>query len=240
MDRALRLGLELPFPPGPAGGAECWTAAAAAAEGAGFASLWTAGSPDPCTLAGGLVPHTATAVLGVVSGVGDADRNPSVLARDLTGLDVVSEGRAAVLLVAEDGDRLTEAVTVCRLLFTEESPDFTGHHFLLRAAADRPRPVRPGGPLVLAQPSADQVAVRPTAPVDGWVVGGGPESVARWRSVVEGPALVWRGTLPPGDAAVEPAAALARAGADGLIVQVGGSVDAVTSTGRALGARWAA
>ena len=240
MDPALRLGLELPLPPG--SGTGRWTAAAAAAEEAGFGGLWTDGVVDPCALAGGLVPATSSAFLGVVSGVGETDRNPSVLARDVTALDVLSGGRAAVLLVAGDGDRLAEAVRVCRLLFTEDRPDFTGRHFQLQGAANRPPPLRPGGPLVVAElpelPAGERRV--PDAPVDGWVVGGAPEEVAAWRRVVDGPALLWRGELPVGPEVLGPASALIDAGADGLIVRGPGSAEAVRSTGRALAGRWAA
>jgi alkanesulfonate monooxygenase SsuD/methylene tetrahydromethanopterin reductase-like flavin-dependent oxidoreductase (luciferase family) len=243
MDPALRLGLELPSLASPATGTDRWIGAATAAERAGFGSVWVTGTDcDPCTLAGGLVPLTASIVLGVVSGVGAGDRNPSVLARDVTALDVLSSGRAAVLLQAGEGwGRLSEAAEVCRLLFTEDAPTFGGRHFHLAAAANRPRPVRPGGPAVLIQepsPSSEVRGVGPAAAA-ALVVIGDPADVAAWREVVEGSPLIWRGELPPGDDAVPVAVALHEAGADGLIVRLAPDGEAptgevVVSTGRAL------
>lgn len=217
-------------------------------------------------MAGGLAPLTTSLTLGVVSGVGPGDRSPSVLAREVTALDVLSSGRSAVLLqldpaevpggvvqAAEAWDRLAEAAAVCRLLFTEEAPTFAGRHFHLAGAANRPGPVRPGGPSVLVQlpmvaPPADPAEVLP-AP-DAWVVTGSPTEVAAWRQVLpaSGPALLWRGELSPGDAAAPDAIALHEAGADGLLVRLAGAgaaptAEAVASTARTLVPllqRWAA
>ena len=241
MDPAIRLGLELSPLPGPADGTDRWAEAAAAAEEAGFGSVWVTGSAvDACTVAGGLVARTTSLTLGVESGVGGDDRNPAVLARDVTALDVVSAGRAAVLLRSEEGwERLTEAYQVCRRLFTEEAPSYQGRFFHLVEAANRPRPVRSGGPTLVVQgpPSSTPAAMAAGAleGADAWVVGGGPEDVAAWRRVVDGPALLWRGDLSPGADGDQ----LRRAGADGLIVRLPPSVAAVRSTGRALVARWA-
>ncbi|MGH9082665.1 MAG: LLM class flavin-dependent oxidoreductase [Acidimicrobiales bacterium] len=130
-----------------------------------FGAVWVGGGPgaatgdtcDPCTLAGGLIEIVPRGLLGVVSAVGSG-RHPAVLARDVTALDVVSGGRAAVLLrptgPAPDGgasggeadQRVAEAVAVCRAVMTEESPLFEGRHYHVAGAVNRPGPVRPGGP----------------------------------------------------------------------------------------------
>lgn len=219
VDRALRLGFELP-----AGGTgpDHWRAAAVASEDAGAGAVWVApGAADPCTVAGSLVPATTSVLLGVESGLGATDRAPSVLARDVTTLDVLSGGRAAMLLASDDIGLLAEAVAVCRLLFTEDAPWFEGRHFALAGAANRPPPVRPGGPPILVAPGDGVPAAEAgtaLAGADAVVVGGGPAEVGAWRSSVAGPAVLRRG--PVGGAGE--AAALLDAGADGLIVQLSG------------------
>jgi alkanesulfonate monooxygenase SsuD/methylene tetrahydromethanopterin reductase-like flavin-dependent oxidoreductase (luciferase family) len=194
-----------------------WRAAIATAEREGFGSVWVTGTAcDPCVLAGGVVPLAASLTLGVVSGIGAGDRNPSVLARDVTTLDVLSSGRSAVLLQLDAGEapgkvvgmgewgRLLEAAAVCRLLFTEEAPVYAGQHFTLAGAANRPRPVRPGGPPVLVQVPTGVVGLiggreatgdggaapgpldALVAVADAWVVTGGPAEVASFRKVLDG------------------------------------------------------
>ncbi len=217
VDDALRLGFELPVLGGDVG---AWRAAAVAVEAGGADAVWiAAGRHDPCTLAGSLVPVTTSVLLVVASGCTPADRNPSVLARDVTALDVLSGGRAAVLLTGDDVGRLAEAVAVCRLLFTEDAPSYRGRHFSLEGAANRPPPVRPGGPPILVGPGAGVRAGQAGLALggaDGVVIGGGAADVAAWRAVTAGPALLRRG--PVGDGGE--AAALLDAGADGLVVQV--------------------
>lgn len=293
MDPFLRLGLELPpiyaaavADPLRGSSLAAWLEAVDAAEQAGYGAVWvvggsdpagisgTGGQPacDPCTLAGGLVPLTTSLTLGVVSEIGRGDRLPSVLARDVTGLDVLSSGRSALLLqlgplpaplqtttrtsgsepgganrTREERDRLAEAAEVCRLLFTEDAPTFAGRHFRLSGAANRPRPVRTGGPLLLVQ------APRPVGSgsgqglpaVDAWVVTGGPAEIAALREVVNRPALIWRGSLPPGGEAARAVADLNEAGADGLIVRLAppGEApgrDTVVANARALLGPWRA
>lgn len=149
-----------------------------------------------------------------------------MLARDVTALDVLSGGRAAVLLIGDDLGRLAEAVTVCRLLFTEDAPSYEGRHFTLERAANRPPPVRAGGPPILVAPEvmAPETVGTSLKEADGVVVGGGPAEVAAWRAAVAGPALLRQGSLSE-DAE---AATLLGAGADGLIVTLSGDAAAVS------------
>jgi alkanesulfonate monooxygenase SsuD/methylene tetrahydromethanopterin reductase-like flavin-dependent oxidoreductase (luciferase family) len=219
-DRVLRLGLELP-----AVGTdlEGWRAAAATVEASTAGAVWiAAGGDDPCTLAGSLVPDTTSILLGVVSGCAPTDRHPSVLARDATALDVLSGGRAAVLLTGDDVDRLAEAADVCRLLFTEDSPSYRGRHFVLGGAANRPPPVQAGGPPIAVAPGGGAVAGEvgnALSRVDAVVVAGGPAEMAVWRAAVTGPALLRRGPL----GREGEGAALLDVGVDGLIVQLSGT-----------------
>ncbi|HSR24990.1 MAG TPA: LLM class F420-dependent oxidoreductase, partial [Candidatus Eisenbacteria bacterium] len=103
----------------------------------------------------------ATLVTGVTY------RNPALLAKMVTTLDVVSKGRAILGIgaawneaehtgygfdfppIGERMDRLDEALTICRAMFTEERPSFTGRHYRIDRALNSPRPIQPGGPRIL-------------------------------------------------------------------------------------------
>lgn len=100
----------------------------------------------------------------LVSGV--TYRNPALLAKMVTTLDVLSQGRAILGLgaawhepehrsygfefppIGERMDRLDEALTICRLMFTEERPSFEGRHHRIEDAGNFPRPIQPGGPKI--------------------------------------------------------------------------------------------
>ena len=94
-------------------------------------------------------------------------RNPAVLAKQVTTLDVISKGRAILGIGAawnEDEHvgygidfppigqrmyRLEEAVTIAKLMFTEERPSFEGKHYRIHRALNVPRPIQKGGPKIL-------------------------------------------------------------------------------------------
>ena len=118
---------------------------------------------DACTLAAAALPLVDDAVLGVVSAL-PVDRHPAVLARDVTTLDVLSAGRAAVALrwdgqvsVGPTRDRsavctyLGEAVAVCRAVLHDEDPLFEGRYLRIAGAVNRPPPSRPSGPPLLVE-----------------------------------------------------------------------------------------
>src|SRR5262249_56899243 len=50
--------------------------------------------------------------------------------------------------IGERMDRLDEALTVCRLMFTEERPSFQGSHFRIERPRNYPRPVQARGPRI--------------------------------------------------------------------------------------------
>jgi F420-dependent oxidoreductase-like protein len=114
------------------------------------------------TLLGGLAARTDRVSLGtMVTGV--TYRNPALLAKQVTTLDIVSSGRAILGVgaawnedehigygfefppVGERLDRLEEALQICRAMFTEEAPTFTGRHYRVHEALNFPRPIRPEG-----------------------------------------------------------------------------------------------
>ncbi len=53
-------------------------------------------------------------------------------------------------------DRLDEALTICRAMFSEDRPSFSGTHDRIERALDIPRPVQPGGPRILIGGAGEQ------------------------------------------------------------------------------------
>lgn len=159
-----------------------WEAARAAAE-AGAGVVWFGGatgltSPvcDACTLAAAAVDHVRGVHLGVVAAV-PLGRQPGVLAREVTALDIVSYGRAAVRLqwatsgrplgLVEASEALAEAVAVCSAVLRDEHPLFEGRHFHVAGAVNRPPPVQPGGPPVFAEVPSGPAAFAGAREVSG-------------------------------------------------------------------------
>lgn len=113
-----------------------------------------------------LATQTRKVLLGtMVTGV--TYRNPAMLAKTATTLDVISRGRAVLGLgaawndvehagygftfpaIGEREDRLEEALTIAKAMFTEERPSFEGKYYRIDRAWNNPRPIRAGGPLIL-------------------------------------------------------------------------------------------
>jgi len=149
---------------------------AVAGEESGFSSLWVmdhlyqlpalGGEDQPMleayTLLGALAARTRTVQLGtLVTGV--TYRNPALLAKEVTTLDVISSGRAILGIGAawhdiehdafgfdyppdrERLDRLEEALQICRGMFTQDTTTFTGTHYRVENVKNLPRPIRSEG-----------------------------------------------------------------------------------------------
>ena len=129
------------------------------------------------TLLGALAARTSRVHLGcMVTGV--TYRNPALLAEQVTTLDAISKGRAVLGIgaawnesehiglgftfppVGERMDMLEEAVQICRLMLTEERPDFEGRHYRIERALNSPRPVQGGGPPILIGGSGERRTLR--------------------------------------------------------------------------------
>jgi F420-dependent oxidoreductase-like protein len=140
------------------------------------------GGPDEPMLEGwsvlaALARETTRVRLGtLVTGV--TYRNPALLAKQATTLDTISGGRAILGLgaawndvehgaygydfppIGERMDRLDEALTIIKGMFTEERPSFTGRHYGIDQALNVPRPIQPGGPKILVGGGGEQRTLR--------------------------------------------------------------------------------
>jgi len=153
---------------------------AVTAEESGFDSVWVMDHfyqiqnvgprTDPMfeayTTLSAIAARTRRAGLGaMVTGV--TYRNPALLAKIVTTLDVISSGRAILGIGAAWNDdehagygfdfppvrermgRLEEALQICRAMFTEEAPSFVGRYYKLSGALNRPRPIRGDIPVLV-------------------------------------------------------------------------------------------
>jgi F420-dependent oxidoreductase-like protein len=129
------------------------------------------------TLLGALAARTSRVKLAtLVTGV--TYRNPAMLAKQVTTLDVISGGRAIYGIgaawnedehrgfgyefppIRERMDRLDEAIQIAKLMFTQDRPSFDGAHYRLDRALNVPRPLQPGGPKILVGGSGEQRTLR--------------------------------------------------------------------------------
>lgn len=164
---------------------------AVAAEDAGFDSLFvmdhfyqiamvgasTNAMFESYTLLGAIAARTNSINLGtLVTGV--TYRNPALLAKIVTTLDVISRGRAILGIgaawneeehegygfdfppVKERMDRLEETLQICRAMFTEETPSFSGAHYRIHEALNNPRPIRANGIPILIGGGGEQRTLR--------------------------------------------------------------------------------
>jgi F420-dependent oxidoreductase-like protein len=153
---------------------------ATTAESNGFDSVWVMDhlyqiemvgpKEDPMleayTLLAALAARTKTASLGtMVTGV--TYRNPALLAKIVTTLDVISAGRAILGIGAawnddehagygygfppagERLDRLEEALQITRAMFTEQTPSFHGRHYRIDSVLNNPKPIRGRIPILI-------------------------------------------------------------------------------------------
>jgi F420-dependent oxidoreductase-like protein len=154
----------------------------------GFDSAWVfdhflpifSDPAGPClegwTTLSALAMVTQRVRLGVLV-TGNTYRHPAVLAKMATTLDIISQGRLILGLgagwyelehttsglpfprVGERLQRLDEALTVLKRLWTEERVTFTGRYYQLRDALLNPRPAQQPHPALLVSASGEQVAL---------------------------------------------------------------------------------
>ena len=146
------------------------------------------------SLLGALAVHSGSLSLGALPQGRDA-RAPSVLAKVVTTIDVLSHGRSIITLGigpncdGVDVQRLAEAIRVCRAVLNDVDPEFVGSFYEIHRATNRPPPVRSGGiPISVfvdgegpSWSDALEVAARSA---DAVVVGGDEAAVHRAVGVV--------------------------------------------------------
>ena len=160
---------------------------ATTAEKAGFDSVWvmdhfyqlpnigprTEPMLEAYTVLSGIAARTNSVRMGaLVTGV--TYRNPALLAKTVTTLDIVSAGRAILGLgaawnedehrgygydfppVGERLSRLEEALQICRAMFREQASTFKGRYYHVEGALNFPRPVQPNGPPIMVGGGGEQ------------------------------------------------------------------------------------
>jgi F420-dependent oxidoreductase-like protein len=214
-------GLQLPdfawITSDPAGTTAKLRQCAAAAESSGYSSLWVmdhffqlpqlGGATSPMieayTLLGLLAGMTERVRLGaLVTGV--TYRNPAMLAKQITSLDLLSGGRAIAGIGAAWHDiehhalgfdfpplkerfaRLEEAVAIMRAMFREEAPSFAGNYFRISEARNVPGPIQTGGPELMIGGSGEKKTLRIVARLaDSCNVSGNAATVRRLMDLVD-------------------------------------------------------
>lgn len=164
----------------------------------------TAPMLEAYTTLGALAARTSRVKLGtLVTGV--TYRNPATLAKIVTTLDNISGGRAILGIgaawnedehrgygyefppIAERMERLDEALTIAKLMFTQDRPSFEGKHYRIESALNVPRPIQPGGPKILVGGSGERKTLRLLArhgDIGHWF-GGPVEELKRKRGIFE-------------------------------------------------------
>ncbi len=194
----IRMGLQIPsftYPGvGPADLFERIAAIAVTAEDNGFDSVFVMdhfyqlpliGRPDEnmmeaYTLLTALAARTQSVRLGCMVG-GMTYRNPALLAKTVTGLDVISKGRAiwgigAGWFEQEHDDygfefgtftdrfeKLEEGLQIAKSMFVNDTTTFEGKWFQVKNALNVPKPVQAGGPPVLIGGSGEKKTLRMVA-----------------------------------------------------------------------------
>lgn len=129
------------------------------------------------TLLGALAARTKRVKLGtLVTGV--TYRHPAILAKIVTALDVISQGRAFLGIgaawfdvehhalgvpfppVKERFERLEEALVICRAMFRGERPTIEGKHYQVHDAINSPAPITPGGPPIMIGGQGEKKTLR--------------------------------------------------------------------------------
>ncbi len=215
-----RLGLQIPsftFPGvADADLFETIAGIAITADNSGFDSLWVmdhlyqievvAPREEPMleayTLLGALSARTRDIALGtMVTGV--TYRNPALLAKIVTTLDIISSGRAILGIGAawnddehagygydfptakERLDRLEEALQIIPAMFTEQTPSFQGQHYRIQEVLNNPKPVRGRIPVLIGG-GGEKRTLRLVAQYgDACNLFGGPDDVRHKLDVLE-------------------------------------------------------
>ena len=136
--------------------------------------------------------------------LGNTYRHPAVVAKMAAQVDIISGGRLLFGIGAawqrneheaygipfytmrERLERLDEACTVIRLLWSERRSNFNGRYYQLADAPLDPKPVQKPHPELMIGGGGERVTLRIAAKhADHWNVWGGPKVLARKSAVLE-------------------------------------------------------
>jgi F420-dependent oxidoreductase-like protein len=144
-------------------------------------SPWSGAQTDPILEAYALLGAIAAGTSGVAIGsmvTPATTRNPALIAKMVTTLDVISGGRAVLGLGAGNHpdehrgygmafpaprvrlEMLEEAVLISRAMFTQAETNFDGLHFRLEGALNIPQPLQDGGPPILVGGGGERRTLR--------------------------------------------------------------------------------
>ncbi len=191
----MRLGFNLPQI-GPAAGPEAIVTVATAAEDMGFATVWVADR-----LLSGALPevfHTVFDPVGTLTFAAARTTrvrlgtsilnlpwyNPALLARQLTALDVLSNGRLQVgfgvgwmedefeavgISMSDRGKRTDEALEVLKAIWTTDPVEFAGTYYTIPKSVIRPKPVQEPHPPIYLAGSTPRAMARVAHYANGWL-----------------------------------------------------------------------
>lgn len=190
---------------------------AVTAEQHGFDSVWVMdhfyqlpglGRPEEnmfeaYALLSALAARTSTVRLGCMVG-GMTYRNPAFLAKSVTCLDVISNGRAIWGIGAgwfekehleygyEFGtftdrfEKLEEGLQIAKSMFVNDTTTFAGKWFSVTDALNNPKPIQAGGPPVLIGGSGEKKTLRMVAQYgDACNVFGNPDQIRHLMDVLD-------------------------------------------------------
>jgi F420-dependent oxidoreductase-like protein len=154
------------------------------------------------TILAGLAARTSTVTLGTLVGA-VTYRNPALLAKATTTLDVISGGRTWLGIGAAwfEGEHraygfefpplkvrfemLEDALNVMRAMFTQERASYEGRHFTVREAYNNPKPLRGDIPIMIGG-SGERKTLRLVAKyADGCNLFGDPTTARHKLDVLE-------------------------------------------------------
>jgi alkanesulfonate monooxygenase SsuD/methylene tetrahydromethanopterin reductase-like flavin-dependent oxidoreductase (luciferase family) len=102
---------------------------------------------DAMVLTAGLAARTPDLLFGVRFSLGPLPhRHPTIVAREMTTLDHVTGGRVLLVFTAPFTDATSEAIVLCREMWSMGIGVSEGPYFPVVGAINRPLPLRPGGP----------------------------------------------------------------------------------------------
>ncbi len=180
---------------------EAMSKVARTAEDAGYESLWTGEHVvlvDPQSGSSPIPPESnmvdTIASLAFLAGITEkinlgsgiillAQRNPVVLAKELAGIDVLSNGRllfgVGVGYVKEEFDvigvpyeergvRVTEHIEAIRALWVQDRPNFKGQFSKISGVQSNPRPIQKPHPPIIIGGSSTPAYRRAVKQGNGW------------------------------------------------------------------------